>query len=299
MTRSLRGRTLFITGASRGIGLAIALRAARDGANIAIAAKTDTPHRSLPGTIHTAAAEIVAQGGRALPLVCDIREEPQIEAAVARTVEEFGGIDILVNNASAVRLTGIRRTPLARFDLMHAVNVRGSLATLQHVLPHLLRSEHAHVLSISPPLDLAVRWFAPHAPYSITKYGMSLLVLGAAGEFRGRVAVNALWPRTAIDTAAMREIGRHLELGKLRSAEIMGDAAWWVLTSDPASLSGRFLIDDEVLCAHGVEDLSRYAPPGVTELELTPDLFVASLAELAATPAPAADPRFDEVEPPA
>jgi citronellol/citronellal dehydrogenase len=281
MTRSLQGRTLFITGASRGIGLAIARRAARDGANVAIAAKTDTPHRSLPGTIYSAAEEVVAFGGRALPLVCDVREEDQVAAAIARTVEEFGGLDIVVNNASAVRLTGVAATPLARFDLMHSVNVRGSLAVLQKALPHLQRSDHAHVLSISPPLQLEERWFAPHAPYSITKYGMSLLVLGAAAELRDRVAVNALWPRTAIDTAAMREIGRTMEIGALRSPEIMADAAWWILTSDPRSVSGRFFVDDEVLRAHGIEDLSKYAPPGVADIDLTPDLFVRSLRELA------------------
>jgi citronellol/citronellal dehydrogenase len=281
MTRSLQGRTLFITGASRGIGLAIARRAARDGANVAIAAKTDTPHRSLPGTIYSAAEEVVAFGGRALPLVCDVREEDQVAAAIARTVEEFGGLDIVVNNASAVRLTGVAATPLARFDLMHSVNVRGSLAVLQKALPHLQRSDHAHVLSISPPLSIEERWFAPHAPYSITKYGMSLLVLGAAAELRDRVAVNALWPRTAIDTAAMREIGRTMEIGALRSPEIMADAAWWILTSDPRSVSGRFFVDDEVLRSHGIEDLSKYAPPGVADIDLTPDLFVRSLRELA------------------
>ncbi|MFO0510411.1 MAG: SDR family oxidoreductase [Gammaproteobacteria bacterium] len=281
MTRSLRGRTLFITGASRGIGLAIARRAARDGANVVIAAKTDTPHRSLPGTIHSAAEEVIALGGRALPLVCDVREEDQVAAAIARTVEEFGGLDIVVNNASAVRLTGVASTPIARFDLMHSVNVRGSLLVLQKALPHLLRSDHAHVLSISPPLSLEERWFAPHAPYSITKYGMSLLVLGAAAELRDKVAVNALWPRTAIDTAAMREIGRTMEIGALRSPEIMADAAWYVLTSDPRSVSGRFLVDDEVLRAHGIPDLSKYAPPGVADIDLTPDLFVRSLRELA------------------
>jgi citronellol/citronellal dehydrogenase len=281
MTRSLRGRTLFITGASRGIGLAIARRAARDGANVVIAAKTDTPHRSLPGTIHSAAEEVVALGGRALPLICDVREEDQVAAAIARTVEEFGGLDIVVNNASAVRLTGVAATPLSRFDLMHSVNVRGSLLVLQKALPHLLRSDHAHVLSISPPLSLEERWFAPHAPYSITKYGMSLLVLGAAAELRDKVAVNALWPRTAIDTAAMREIGRAMEIGALRSPEIMADAAWWILTSDPRSVSGRFLVDDEVLRAHGIPDLSKYAPPGVADIDLTPDLFVRSLRELA------------------
>lgn len=281
MTRSLRGRTLFITGASRGIGLAIARCAARDGANVVIAAKTDTPHRSLPGTIHSAAEEVVALGGRALPLICDVREEDQVAAAIARTVEEFGGLDIVVNNASAVRLTGVASTPIARFDLMHSVNVRGSLLVLQKALPHLLRSDHAHVLSISPPLSLEERWFAPHAPYSITKYGMSLLVLGAAAELRDKVAVNALWPRTAIDTAAMREIGRTMEIGALRSPEIMADAAWWILTSDPRSVSGRFLVDDEVLRAHGIQDLSKYAPPGVADIDLTPDLFVRSLRELA------------------
>lgn len=281
MTRSLQGRTLFITGASRGIGLAIARRVARDGANVVIAAKTDTPHRSLPGTIYSAAEEVVAIGGRALPLVCDVREEDQVAAAIARAVEEFGGLDILVNNASAVRLTGVAATPLARFDLMHSVNVRGSLAVLQKALPHLQRSDHAHVLSISPPLSFEERWFAPHAPYSITKYGMSLLVLGAAAELRDRVAVNALWPRTAIDTAAMREIGRTMEIGALRSPEIMADAAWWILTSDPRSVSGRFFVDDEVLRSHGIEDLSEYAPPGVADLDLTPDLFVPSLRELA------------------
>lgn len=281
MTRSLRGRTLFITGASRGIGLAIARRAARDGANVVIAAKTDTPHRSLPGTIHSAAEEVVALGGRALPLICDVREEDQVAAAIARTVEEFGGLDIVVNNASAVRLTGVASTPIARFDLMHSVNVRGSLLVLHKALPHLLRSDHAHVLSISPPLSLEERWFAPHAPYSITKYGMSLLVLGAAAELRDKVAVNALWPRTAIDTAAMREIGRTMEIGALRSPEIMADAAWYVLTSDPRSVSGRFLVDDEVLRAHGIQDLSKYAPPGVADIDLTPDLFVRSLRELA------------------
>jgi citronellol/citronellal dehydrogenase len=281
MTRSLRGRTLFITGASRGIGLAIARRAARDGANVVIAAKTDTPHRSLPGTIHSAAEEVIALGGRALPLICDVREEDQVAAAIARTVEEFGGLDIVVNNASAVRLTGVASTPIARFDLMHSVNVRGSLLVLQKALPHLLRSDHAHVLSISPPLSLEERWFAPHAPYSITKYGMSLLVLGAAAELRDKVAVNALWPRTAIDTAAMREIGRTMEIGALRSPEIMADAAWWILTSDPRAVSGRFLVDDEVLRAHGIPDLSKYAPPGVADIDLTPDLFVRSLRELA------------------
>jgi citronellol/citronellal dehydrogenase len=282
MARSLEGRTMLITGASRGIGLAIACRAARDGANVAIVAKTDTPHRSLPGTIHTAAAAVVEAGGRALPIACDVRDEAQIAAAVARAVEEFGGLDIVVNNASAVRLSGVADTPLSRFDLMHGVNVRGSLATLQCALPHLLRSSHAHVLSISPPLSIEERWFAPHAPYSITKYGMSLLVLGAAAELRGRVGVNALWPRTAIDTAAMNEIGRRLELGPLRSPQIMADAAWHVLTADPRATTGNFFVDDEVLAAAGITDLAAYGPAGVADEALTPDLFVPSLQELRA-----------------
>ncbi|MFM8480108.1 MAG: SDR family oxidoreductase [Gammaproteobacteria bacterium] len=283
MTRSLQGRTLFITGASRGIGLAIACRAARDGANIVIAAKTDTPHRTLPGTIYSAAEEVIAHGGRALPLVCDVRDEKQVAAAMARAAEEFGGIDILVNNASAVRLTGVEATPIHRFDLMHAVNTRGSMIALQKALPYLLRSTNPHVLSLSPPLTIEERWFAPHVAYSISKYGMSLLVLGAAAELRGRVAVNALWPRTAIDTAAMNEIGRRMELGPLRSPRIMADAAWYILTQDRNAATGRFFVDDEVLRENGVNDLSVYAPSGVADLDLTPDLFVPSLRELAAT----------------
>jgi len=274
---SLAGRTLFITGGSRGIGLAIALRAARDGARIAIAAKTVHPHASLPGTIHTAAAAIAAAGGRALALECDVRDAEQVRAAICRTATEFGGIDIVVNNASAVRLTNMAETDLARFDLMHAVNVRGSFAVVQAALPHLLRSDNAHVLSISPPLELEERWFAPHVAYSITKFGMSLLVLGLAGEFRGRIGVNALWPRTAIDTAAMREIARKVPVGHLRSPEIMADAAWHVLTSQARCTCGNFFVDDEVLLARGVSDLSKYAPPGIRDEELTPDLFVKGL----------------------
>lgn len=274
---SLAGRVLFITGGSRGIGLAIALRAARDGARVAIAAKTASPHASLPGTIHTAAAAIEAAGGRALALACDVRDEAQVRDAIHRTVTEFGGIDIVVNNASAVRLAGLADTELARFDLMHAVNVRGSFAVVQAALPHLLHSDNAHVLSISPPLEIEERWFAPHVAYSITKFGMSLLVLGLAGEFRGRIGVNALWPRTAIDTAAMREIARRVPIGHLRSPEIMADAAWHVLVSDARSTSGNFFVDDEVLRARGVEDLSKYAQPGVREEDLTPDLFVREL----------------------
>lgn len=274
---SLAGKSILITGGSRGIGLAIALRAARDGASIAIAAKTARPHPSLPGTIHTAAAAISAAGGRALALECDVRDDAQVRQAVDRTAAEFGGIDIVVNNASAVRLAGFAETDVARFDVMHAVNVRGSFAVAQAALPHLLSARNPHILSISPPLGIEERWFAPHVAYSITKFGMSLLVLGLAGEFRGRIGVNALWPRTAIDTAAMREIARRVAVGHLRSPEIMADAAWYVLTSDARSTTGNFFVDDEVLRARGVNDLSGYAPPGVRDEDLTPDLFVPGL----------------------
>ena len=277
---TLQGKTLFISGASRGIGLAIALRAAADGANIAIAAKTDQPHPALPGTIHTAAAQIEAAGGRALPLVCDIREQAQVEAAVAATVAKFGGIDICVNNASAISLTPILATPIKRFDLMHGVNARGTYLVTQTVLPHLLRAANPHVLSISPPLSMQERWFAPHVAYSMAKFGMSMVVLGVAGEYRGRVGVNALWPRTAIDTAAMAMLKAHLPVGALRSPRIMADAAYLVLTSDARTTTGNFFIDDELLAMHGIRDLSGYAPAGVTDADITPDFFVPSLREI-------------------
>ncbi len=279
---SLRGKTLFVSGASRGIGLAIALRAASDGANVAIAAKTDQPHPTLPGTIHTAAQQIAAAGGQALPLLCDIRDEAQVEAAVAATVARFGGIDICINNASAISLTPILATPVKRFDLMHQVNARGSFLVAQKTLPHLLRAPNPHLLSISPPLAMQERWFAPHVAYTMAKFAMSMLVLGLAGEFRGRVGVNALWPRTAIDTAAMAVLKGHLPIGALRSPQIMADAAYLVLTSDAHTVTGNFYIDDELLAAHGVSDLSAYAPPGVADADITPDFFVPSLRELRA-----------------
>jgi len=225
MDATLAGKTIFISGDSRGIGLAIAMRAARDGANVAIAAKTAEPHPSLPGTIYTAARQIEQAGGQALPIVCDIREEEQVEAAVAATVKRFGCIDICLNNASAVRLTGI-------YDLINGVNTRGTFLVTQKCLPHLLIAENPHILAISPPLHMQERWFAPHVVYSIAKFGMSLVTLGVAGEFQGRVAANALWPRTAIDTAAMTEVKSHLDIGRLRSPEIMADAAYLILTSD-------------------------------------------------------------------
>ena len=277
---TLQGKTLFISGASRGIGLAIALRAARDGANIAIAAKTDQPHPALPGTIHSAAAQIEAAGGRALALVCDIREQAQVEAAVAATVAKFGGIDICVNNASAISLTPILTTSMKRFDLMHGVNARGSYLVTQTVLPHLLKAANPHMLSISPPLSMQERWFAPHVAYSMAKFGMSMVVLGVAGEYRGRVGVNALWPRTAIDTAAMAMLRAHVPVGALRSPQIMADAAHLVLTSDARTTTGNFFIDDELLAAHGVTDLSGYAPAGIADVDITPDFFVPSLREM-------------------
>ena len=269
---SLAGKTLFITGASRGIGLAIALRAARDGANIAIAAKTETPHPRLPGTIHTAAAEVEAAGGKALPLAVDIRFEDQVYAAVQQTVTRFGGIDILVNNASAISLTGTLETPMKRYDLMMGVNVRGTFLCSQACLPHLKKSANPHILTLSPPLDLRAGWFAPHLAYTMSKYGMSLCVLGMAEEFReAGIAVNALWPRTIIATAALQVIpGAEAQRG--RSPEIVADAAWHILTRDSRSTTGNFFIDDQVLAAAGITDLTAYAI--AKGLPLRPDLFV-------------------------
>ena len=280
MTASLRGRTIFISGGSRGIGLAIAIRAARDGANVAIVAKTAQPHPTLPGTIYTAAAAIEAAGGHALPILCDIRDDARVVQAVAETVARFGGIDICINNASAVKLTPILETPTKRFDLMHGVNTRGTFLVTQTCLPHLLLAENPHILSIAPPLLMEERWFAPHVAYTIAKYGMSLVTLGVAGEFRGRVGVNALWPRTAIDTAAMAEFKGHAAIGPLRSPEILADAAHIVLTSDAKHNTANFYIDDELLAAHGITDLSGYAPDGAADIDLMPDVFVASLREL-------------------
>jgi citronellol/citronellal dehydrogenase len=268
----LSGKTLFVTGGSRGIGLAIALRAARDGANVAIAAKTTEPHPRLPGTIYSAAAEIEAAGGRALPLAVDIRDDAQIEAAVARTVETFGGIDVLINNASAISLTGTLDTPMKRFDLMMSVNTRGTFACTRACIPHLRRAANPHVLMLSPPLNLDPKWFAGHTAYTIAKYGMSLCVLGMSAEFAGDgIAVNALWPRTLIATAALAMIpGVRPEMG--RRPEIVADAAHAVLTRDSRSCTGNFFIDDEVLASEGVSDLERYAvAPGAA---LLPDLFL-------------------------
>jgi citronellol/citronellal dehydrogenase len=274
MSGSLKGKTLFITGASRGIGLAIALRAARDGANIAIAAKTTEPNPKLPGTIFTAAQEIEAAGGKALPLACDIRDEAQIAAAVAKTVEKFGGIDVLVNNASAIFLATTEAVPMKRYDLMHGINTRGTFACSQACIPHLRKASNPHILNISPPLNMEERWFAPHVAYTMAKFGMSMCVLGMAGELRGAgIAVNALWPRTTIATAAVKNLlGGEASIRGSRKPEIMADAAHVVLTKPARELTGKFLIDDEVLAGAGVTDLSSYAIDPAAPL--LPDFFV-------------------------
>jgi len=274
----LAGRTLFITGASRGIGLAIALRAARDGANVAIAAKTTEPHPKLPGTIFTAAAQIEAAGGRALPLAVDIRDERQVAEGVARAAETFGGIDILINNASAISPTTTPDTDMKRFDLMHQINTRGTFLCSRLCLPHLRRASNPHILMISPPLNMEERWFAPHVAYSIAKYGMSLCVLGMAGEMRPYgVAVNALWPRTVIDTAALQIALAQADPGmrkRVRKPQIMADAAHVILSSASREFTGRFCIDEEVLRLAGVQDFSVYRHEGVREEDLLPDFFV-------------------------
>ena len=273
---SLSGKTLFITGASRGIGLAIALRAAADGANVVVTGKTETPHPKLPGTIHTAAEAVEQAGGRALAVPMDLREEPQVRAAVKAAVARFGGIDALVNNASAIYLTGTLDTPIRRFDLMHQVNTRGTFLATQHCLPHLLQAPNPHVLNIAPPMNLDPRWFAPHVAYTMAKYGMSLCVLGMAAEFRERgVAVNALWPRTAIDTAAITYIaGEETRRRRTRRVEIMSDAAHAILTRPAHECTGRFFIDDDVLREAGVTDFSRYLQDGAREEELMGDFFL-------------------------
>jgi citronellol/citronellal dehydrogenase len=275
---SLTNRTLFITGASRGIGKAIALRAARDGANIVVTGKTTEPHPKLPGTIHSAAEEIERAGGRALAVPVDVRDESQVEQAVARAVERFGGIDILVNNASAISLTGTLDTAMKRFDLMHQVNTRGTFLCTQKAVPHLRHATNPHVLNLAPPLHstLHPRWFAPHLAYTMAKYGMRLCVLGMAEEFKGDgIAVNALWPRTAIDTEAIRLIaGEEARRRRTRKADIMADAAHAILTRPSRECTGRFFIDDQVLRETGMRDLSVYLHEGAREEDLMRDFFV-------------------------
>lgn len=274
---NLHGKTLFITGASRGIGLAIAKRAARDGANVVIAAKTAETNPKLPGTIHSAAAEIEAAGGKALALQTDIRDEANVLAAVEQAVARFGGIDILVNNASAISLTPTPQTPMKRFDLMFGVNVRGTYLCTQACLPHLVEAAQAgrnpHVLNMSPPLSMKPRWFAPHVAYTMAKYGMSECTLGHAAEFAPLgIGVNSLWPRTAIATAALQMIPG-VDLARCRTPEILADAAYLILTSDAKATTGNFFIDDTLLAQHGMTDLEKYSvTPGTKDF--VPDFFV-------------------------
>ena len=273
MNRSLAGRTVLVTGASRGIGRAIALRAARDGANVVIVAKTSEPHPKLPGTIHTVAEEVEAAGGRALALEADVRDVARVEAAVARAVEAFGSLDVLVNNAGAIRLTGTLDTPVERFDLMWAVNARAMFTCSRACLPHLLRSGNPHVLSLSPPLSLDARWIAPHAAYTLSKYGMSLLVIGMAAEFADEgVAFNALWPRTVIATAALAMLGDRVRPENCRSPEIVADAAHAIVTRDSRACSGRLMLDEEVLTEEGMTNFDRYRIDPLAPLAT--DLFV-------------------------
>ncbi len=271
---NLKGKTLFITGASRGIGKAIGMRAARDGANIVIAAKTAEPHPKLPGTIFTAAEEMEAAGGKALPCVVDIRFEDQVEAAVAKTVEAFGGIDILVNNASAIHLTDTVSTPMKRYDLMHHINTRGTFLCSQKCIPHLEKADNPHILNLSPPLNMEAKWFAPHVAYTMAKFGMSMCVLGMAEELKSKgIAVNALWPRTTIATAAVRNLlGGEKMVQASRKPDILADAAHAILTKPSRECTGNFFVDDDVLRAEGVTDLSGYAVD--PKAELMPDFFV-------------------------
>jgi citronellol/citronellal dehydrogenase len=271
---NLKGKTLFVSGASRGIGLAIAKRAAQDGANIILAAKTAEEHPKLPGTIYTAADEVIESGGQALPIVCDIRDEEQVRQAVNLGVEEFGGIDICINNASAIQLTNTLQTDMKRYDLMHQINSRGTFLVSKACLPHLLKSDNPHILNLSPPLDMNPKWFGPHVAYTMAKYGMSLCVLGMAEEFKEQgVAVNALWPRTAIATAAIKNaLGGDAIMSISRFPEIMGDAAYTILTKPSKEFTGNFCIDDTVLADNGVTDFSVYAE--VPFDQLAPDFFV-------------------------
>lgn len=278
----LTGKSLFITGASRGIGLAIALRAARDGANIAIAAKTDRPHPKLPGTIHTAAEAVTKFGGRALPLIVDVRDENAVAAAIEQTVATFGSLDVLVNNASAIQLKPLSEIELRQFDLMHAVNTRGTLVASKLAIPHLAKSDNPHILMISPPLDIRERWFAPHTPYSLTKFGMSLVALGLAGELRDKgIAVNALWPRTTIATAAVQNLlGGDAILRRSRTPEIVAEAACRIFQKPARSFTGQFLIDDAFLAGEGITDFDCYRVDPTQPLAL--DLFVSEEAPAAA-----------------
>jgi len=279
---TLKGKTLFITGASRGIGLAIAKRAAADGANIAIAAKTAEPHKHLPGTIYTAAEEIEKAGGKALPLIVDIRDEAIVKDAVAKTVETFGGIDICINNASAISLSGTEATEMKRWDLMHSINARGTFLVSKTCIPHLKKAGNPHVLMLSPPLDMSPKWFGGHVAYTMAKYGMSMCVLGMAEEFKADgIAFNALWPRTAIATAAVEfALGGDAMIKGSRSVDILSDAAHLMLTKPARDFTGNFIIDDNFLYEHGVRDFEKYRIDPTRKL--FPDFFVPD----SATPPP-------------
>ena len=271
---SLKGKTLFITGGSRGIGLAIAIKAARDGANVTIAAKTAEPHPKLEGTIYTAAAEIEAAGGKCLPLMVDVRDEQSVTEAIAKTAQTFGGLDIVVNNASAISLTNTQMTDMKRFDLMHQINTRGTFMVSKYAIPHLEKAENPHILMLSPPLDMKMRWFAPHLAYTMAKYGMSLCVLGLAGELAPKgIAVNALWPRTTVATAAVKNLlGGDKMVQASRTPEMLADAAYMVFNKPSRSFSGNFLIDDNFMAGEGVTDFTPYrVDPSVP---LMPDFFV-------------------------
>jgi citronellol/citronellal dehydrogenase len=271
---SLKGKTLFITGGSRGIGLAIAIKAARDGANVTIAAKTAEPHPKLEGTIYTAAAEIEAAGGKCLPLMVDVRDEQSVAQAIAKTAQTFGGLDIVVNNASAISLTNTQMTDMKRYDLMHQINTRGTFMVSKYAIPHLEKAENPHILMLSPPLDMKMRWFAPHLAYTMAKYGMSMCVLGLAGELAPKgIAVNALWPRTTIATAAVQNLlGGDKMVQASRTPEMLADAAYMVFNKSSRSFSGQFLIDDNFMAGEGVTDFTPYrVDPSVP---LMPDFFV-------------------------
>lgn len=271
---SLKGKTLFVTGASRGIGLATALRAAKDGANIAIAAKTDQPNPKLKGTIHTAAAEIEKAGGKALAIVCDVRDEDSVKNALAQTAAKFGGIDIVVNNASAINLASVEKIEMKRFDLMHQVNARGTFMVSKFAIPYLEKSANPHIMMMSPPLDMQERWFAPNAGYTMAKFGMSMVVLGLAGELRPKgIAVNALWPRTTIATAAIENLlGGDQVMKMSRKPEIVADAAYRIFRKPAREFTGNFLIDDTFLASEGVTDFEQYRI--TPDSPLAPDFFV-------------------------